>query len=194
MSDYFKKGRPSSGRPSFGPKRFGGGAKRSFEDRSFAPKAQFEAECASCHKMCDVPFQPNGKKPVYCKDCFQGQERSSGRSSDRGFDRGSHNRYDSAPRREAPMRAAAPAPDKRIDDVLRSVELMSARMEKLADQIEKMSKSLELGTEVRRLSATKDAGKTAPAKRAVKKAAAKKAVAKPPAKAPAKAPKKVAKK
>lgn len=194
MSDYFNKGRSGSGRPSFGPKRFGGGNKRSFGDRSFAPKAQYEAECASCHKMCDVPFQPNGKKPVFCKDCFQGQERSSGRSSDRGFERGSGSRYDSAPRREAPARAAAPAPDKRIDDLMRSVEQMGTRIEKLADHIEKMSKSLELGTEVRRLSAAQSEPKAAPAKRAVKKVTAKKTVAKPPAKAPAKAPKKAAKK
>ncbi len=27
-------------------------------------------KCADCGKSCQVPFKPNGKKPVYCNDCF----------------------------------------------------------------------------------------------------------------------------
>ncbi len=30
----------------------------------------YEAICANCHKICEVPFRPSENRPVYCKDCF----------------------------------------------------------------------------------------------------------------------------
>ncbi|MSR85612.1 hypothetical protein EXS71_04235 [Candidatus Uhrbacteria bacterium] len=33
------------------------------------------AICGMCHKPCEVPFMPNGKKPVYCASCFRKNER-----------------------------------------------------------------------------------------------------------------------
>jgi CxxC-x17-CxxC domain-containing protein len=30
-----------------------------------------DATCADCGKLCKVPFKPNGKKPVYCINCFK---------------------------------------------------------------------------------------------------------------------------
>jgi CxxC-x17-CxxC domain-containing protein len=30
----------------------------------------YEAICADCHKVCEVPFRPTEARPVYCKDCF----------------------------------------------------------------------------------------------------------------------------
>jgi CxxC-x17-CxxC domain-containing protein len=35
----------------------------------------FAAVCASCGVNTQVPFEPTGSKPVYCRDCFQ-QSRS----------------------------------------------------------------------------------------------------------------------
>ncbi len=35
---------------------------------------KYEAVCNECHKTCEVPFRPNGKKPVYCSNCFKGKE------------------------------------------------------------------------------------------------------------------------
>lgn len=32
----------------------------------------YDAVCASCGIHTQVPFQPNGSKPVYCRDCYQG--------------------------------------------------------------------------------------------------------------------------
>ncbi|MFA5364313.1 MAG: CxxC-x17-CxxC domain-containing protein [Candidatus Bathyarchaeia archaeon] len=29
-----------------------------------------KATCAECKKECEVPFKPNGTKPVYCRECF----------------------------------------------------------------------------------------------------------------------------
>lgn len=38
---------------------------------------KYEAVCNECHKTCEVPFRPNGKKPVYCSNCFKGKEDTS---------------------------------------------------------------------------------------------------------------------
>jgi CxxC-x17-CxxC domain-containing protein len=30
----------------------------------------FDATCSNCGKACQLPFRPNGSKPVLCRDCF----------------------------------------------------------------------------------------------------------------------------
>jgi CxxC-x17-CxxC domain-containing protein len=38
----------------------------------------FKTICSDCGKECEVPFKPNGSKPVFCRDCFQGKRRFEG--------------------------------------------------------------------------------------------------------------------
>lgn len=38
-----------------------------------APREMFSATCASCGREAQVPFRPNGTKPVYCSECFSTQ-------------------------------------------------------------------------------------------------------------------------
>lgn len=38
-------------------------------------RQMFPAVCASCGVETEVPFQPSGEKPVYCRDCFQSMRR-----------------------------------------------------------------------------------------------------------------------
>ena len=38
-----------------------------------------EATCANCGRETEVPFQPRGDRPVYCRDCFRSQQPSGGR-------------------------------------------------------------------------------------------------------------------
>jgi CxxC-x17-CxxC domain-containing protein len=35
------------------------------------PRQMYEAVCANCGRVAQVPFQPTGARPVYCSDCFQ---------------------------------------------------------------------------------------------------------------------------
>jgi CxxC-x17-CxxC domain-containing protein len=49
----------------------GGGYSGGGYDRG--PREMFSATCASCGREAQVPFRPNGTKPVYCSDCFQKQ-------------------------------------------------------------------------------------------------------------------------
>jgi CxxC-x17-CxxC domain-containing protein len=39
------------------------------------PHEMFDAVCAACGGIAQVPFQPSGMKPVYCSCCFE-QRRS----------------------------------------------------------------------------------------------------------------------
>jgi CxxC-x17-CxxC domain-containing protein len=39
------------------------------------PRQMFPATCAQCGKQTEVPFQPRGDKPVYCRDCYTAKAR-----------------------------------------------------------------------------------------------------------------------
>lgn len=34
------------------------------------PRQMYPAVCAACGAECEVPFQPRGERPVYCKECY----------------------------------------------------------------------------------------------------------------------------
>ncbi|WP_161820761.1 zinc-ribbon domain containing protein [Sporotomaculum syntrophicum] len=34
-------------------------------------RQMFDAVCSACGKETQVPFQPRGDKPVYCRDCYR---------------------------------------------------------------------------------------------------------------------------
>ena len=36
----------------------------------------YSVTCSSCGQQAEVPFQPRGDKPVYCRDCFQSRQSS----------------------------------------------------------------------------------------------------------------------
>lgn len=43
----------------------------------------FPATCNNCGNACEVPFKPNGRKPVYCRDCFKKDESAAPRFDDK---------------------------------------------------------------------------------------------------------------
>ncbi len=47
----------------------GGGGRGDRGDRP--PKQLFPATCAECGVQTEVPFEPRGDRPVYCRDCFK---------------------------------------------------------------------------------------------------------------------------
>lgn len=49
---------------------FGGGNQRG--GSGFRQERQmYPAVCSSCGTHTTLPFQPNGEKPVFCRDCYQ---------------------------------------------------------------------------------------------------------------------------
>ena len=39
-------------------------------------REMFNATCSQCGGVAEVPFQPRGDKPVYCRDCFATRQPS----------------------------------------------------------------------------------------------------------------------
>ena len=66
---FYKDDRSSS----YGGGNSGGGwkGKKSFGDRGGEGVELHEAVCSECGIKCEVPFKPNGKKPVFCRACFK---------------------------------------------------------------------------------------------------------------------------
>ncbi len=58
-----------------GSSGYSGGGGGGYTDRP--PRQMFDAVCADCGQTTQVPFQPRGDRPVYCRDCFQ-KRRASG--------------------------------------------------------------------------------------------------------------------
>lgn len=45
-----------------------------------APRGErqmYDVVCDGCGRPTQVPFQPRGDRPVYCRDCFETQRQSS---------------------------------------------------------------------------------------------------------------------
>jgi CxxC-x17-CxxC domain-containing protein len=138
-------------RGGFGKPRFGGGGgfKKDFGQggRGSEDREMFDAVCSSCGNDCQVPFKPNGSAPVLCKSCFAKQKDMEGGAprrdsrDDRGFrgdDRRSEKpRFDTRTsfkdgRPEfAPRRESTGAPDPRIDMLVREMQGMNTKLEKL---------------------------------------------------------------
>lgn len=123
----FKPNRSFGGNKPYGAKSFGnkGGFDR-------GPREMFQANCASCGKTCEVPFRPNGKKPVYCTECFAkngGPTRNENRSD--SFEKKSF-----PPRPQFQSAPQAPRDDQAFKDLkaeLRGVNEKLERILSLAD-------------------------------------------------------------
>ncbi|MFA6095746.1 MAG: CxxC-x17-CxxC domain-containing protein [Candidatus Paceibacterota bacterium] len=129
----------------FGRPSFGGGGGKSFGSR---PLEMFSATCASCGKTCEVPFKPNGKKPVYCKECFAANGGPAPREG------GAPERF--APRRDfdrAPSFKPAYKPEYRPDagaglgEVKRSLEAMNSKLDKLVSLLSAQAPKAEAPVE-----------------------------------------------
>jgi CxxC-x17-CxxC domain-containing protein len=58
-----KASRSGGGGGGFGGGSYGGGG--------HSQRETFQVTCSGCGGVAEVPFQPRGDKPVYCRDCFQ---------------------------------------------------------------------------------------------------------------------------
>ena len=41
-----------------------------FSGYNATPRQMFPVVCAQCGKQTEVPFEPRGGRPVYCRDCY----------------------------------------------------------------------------------------------------------------------------
>ena len=167
-----------------GGSRFGG-SREGGRGNFGGDKELFSAECNSCHKNCQVPFRPNGKKPVYCSDCFKQEEPREQRPR--------FERNDSRPPQRSFGPPSAPAPDSRIDGLKRQLDAMQSTLDRIVSIVENSSRAAALTKEMRKY-VPADKPAHAPTRKVIAKAPAKKEVKKdtkkPAAKKIAKATKK----
>lgn len=187
MNDFKKKfsrdskpggfSRGGSSRPSFGGDR---GNSRGRDSRSFdAPKELFKTSCSKCRAICEVPFRPNGTKPVYCKDCFVRDDGYTPKDSYARKD--SYGKKPYATERPA-SRPQAPTEDPRIGAILKELQSLNVKLETLSTQLQSSAYASILNASAKSAPRTVQAKKTVaakatPAKSVVKKVA-KKAVKK----------------
>lgn len=105
---------------------FGAGPRRPAGRDSYGPSESFKTSCSKCNAACEVPFKPNGKKPVYCKNCFV---RDDTRSSGGSYEKRSY----------GPERPSAPAPtpveDPRIGAMQKELAIVHAKLDTLIEHM-----------------------------------------------------------
>jgi CxxC-x17-CxxC domain-containing protein len=205
-------GRPQSDANKYAPKkRFEGkqsfGSKPSFGgNRDKSDMKLYAATCTTCGKSCEVPFRPDGSKPVLCRDCFANKNSApSGMPANR--DRfASNEQFARKPERsyEAPVAKQhnhdfdalvkqLTALENKVSQILELVKSSEKKVSALpiiaADVVAESKESVTAETKVRKPKKVTPAivkaaakKKVAVAKKVVKKVAAKKVAAKKSAK------------
>lgn len=134
--------RTGSNRGAFGRGGFFKGGDRDSNrggDRYSGPRAErgpvtlHSAVCASCGKTCEVPFRPNGDKPVYCRDCFAGRAAMGGERGRKDFR--TEGRSDAKP-------AFTPNNASNNGDLQKKMEAMTVKMDKLISSIHTLTLAL----------------------------------------------------
>lgn len=105
-------------------------------DRDRNPVTMHRATCAECRKNCEVPFRPNGDRPVLCAECFGGK---------RDNDRGGRSDFGARPvRREfnndRPS-ASFSKPTQSTDDLKKQISDLNTKVDRLLALVEKSLKA-----------------------------------------------------
>ncbi len=156
---------------------FGGG-----RDNDRREVTMHKAICSTCDKSCEVPFRPDGSKPVLCSECF-GKNRSDDRNGvERRSDRFSNDRpkrsfdtpksHDHHADFEA-LKTKVSALEAKVDEILSLLKNASVAKAPKATKVEKTEKAPEEKKVVAKKAAAKKASPAAK-KAPVKKLAAKK--------------------
>ncbi len=135
MGEYKQRGGFGGNSGSFGGNKFGGkgfgGRSGGFGAGEFRKPQMFSTVCAECGKPCEVPFRPNGEKPVYCNLCF-GKNKASLTDSGRGFEK-SFQKRDFAPKRFDSSPKVDNSGD--IAALKKQLEIISTKLDKLTNII-----------------------------------------------------------
>ena len=183
-----------SGKPSFGGRdgaSRGGdrGAKSGFDrggDRGGdrRPVEMHKATCSTCGKPCEVPFRPDGSKPVLCSECFGknksddrngNDRRTSYESRDRSFgnDRPKRDFEPRAPRQDSPDYGALLKQVANLEVKINEILALVASAPKAAAKVAPSSAAEKASAEEAPAKVRKPKKETV-AKKVAKKAAAKK--------------------
>jgi CxxC-x17-CxxC domain-containing protein len=146
MKDFRRPSGQSAGRSGGYDKREQGGESRpprpSYDNRGgynkYSPQRDsgerremlHKATCSECNNTCEVPFRPNGSKPVYCKDCF---------GKKKGAYEGNAPKKEFAPRApevRVQQSQASESRDPRIDDLKAQIFSMQSKLDRILKVME----------------------------------------------------------
>jgi CxxC-x17-CxxC domain-containing protein len=120
--------------------RSGGG--RSFPRRDFdRPQEMHQAICSNCGKTCEVPFKPNGSKPVFCRECFQANRTGESRRPD--FE-GRNNNFPPPPPRSDDREPHQPP----VDPHKEQFEAINAKLDRILNLLNESVKKPVVATPV----------------------------------------------
>jgi CxxC-x17-CxxC domain-containing protein len=156
MADFRKPHGNGGGNRRFGPP---GGERRSFDRPAFGGRRDenremFPAVCDSCHKPFELPFRPNGKKPVYCSDCFAAQRGETPRRDTRPAP-GSFERRDFA-RPSTPAVFTPQAPnmqntEREIAALKRQMDIVTTKLDTILRLLESTPKPAPIAEEPKQM-------------------------------------------
>ncbi len=197
QSDGFKRGASKFGGPkSFQSDRRPAGryetGRPARSERDDSKPELFKTTCTTCSKPCEVPFRPDGIKPVLCRDCFATKNSAGFTPAVRPNDRnqGTTSFRQDTPKRPAPRMEDytpfQPSRDANYKELKQQIGVLESKINRIVDLLtpEKASTkvakplSLDVDTDSISVPAEKKERKPKLATPAVKKAAAKKKVAK----------------
>ncbi len=88
---------------------------------------KFDAICSNCGKKCQVPFRPDGEKPVYCKDCFDMPRKEM--TGKKKFSASATPRFSSSANFGSAAPTASAAGGKSIADLTRQIAAMNTKID-----------------------------------------------------------------
>ena len=104
-------------------------------------KEMFDSQCAECGDRCQVPFKPNGRKPVLCSNCFRPERSQEGGA--RSFDR--RERSDRPERSERPAYRSTPRPEN--SDVVKQLRALNEKVDRILEALTDLGEEEDLEDE-----------------------------------------------
>ena len=130
MGNFNRGGGFGGNRGGGGGNRFSGnrGGGREFRREDRGPVTMTKTTCDECKKSCEVPFRPTAGKPVYCNECFRGQ--NSG-----GQERQPRKDFNDRPQTSRPSFTVG---NEGGSDVKKQLELLNSKIDKLITSVENL--------------------------------------------------------
>ena len=134
MKNFKRSGSESSSRGGFDRREEYG----SRDDSRPAFQKKYDATCSDCGRVCQVPFRPNGKKPVFCTDCFSAKRGAPAHHAEqREFTpRASQHEF----REQRSTAPVAPVRDARIDELKTQMQMVISKLDRIMQTLENTTK------------------------------------------------------
>ena len=130
----------SFSKPSFGGKSFNKGG--DFKKKSFnsdrGEVVMSKATCSECSNICEVPFKPNGERPVFCSNCFM-SKRDGTFNNDRDERKGNVREISRRDSRDEKPTYSAPANNNstEVAEMKKQITNLNTKIDSLANAFDK---------------------------------------------------------